>query len=86
MQTHHSLDDWTTALYLEVAREKIVLLQAYFEASEGLGTVRTLDVSRGIVTVITTPDEVGNCLALLESVRPFLPWRLVEGPSSTQSL
>jgi hypothetical protein len=70
-----TLDEGTVALYLKVAGSRIVLFQAIFETYEGLGTVRTIDVRKALVSVITTPSQVPDCQSLLTSIKPYFDLR-----------
>ena len=71
------IDQETCAYYLQVPRDQIVLLQAYFELYEGLGLVRTLDVKASLVCVLTTPSLSGDCERALQAVRGQIPWQPV---------
>lgn len=70
----HDLEPGTSAVYLTVPRNNVVLLQAYFELYEGIGTVRTLDHPDQIVCVLTTDDQYHDCIKLLEAVRSEIGW------------
>ena len=61
------IDQATYAFYLEVAGSKVVLLQAFFELYEGLGTVRTIDIRRSLICVLTTPTQLHQCREALEA-------------------
>ena len=64
------------ALYLEVPRSQVVLLQAYFELYDGVGTVRTLEGEKPVVCVLTTPGQLEDCLSALEAIRGQVQWRI----------
>ena len=70
-----ALDDQTYALYLQVPGPNVVLLQAVSETFEGLGTVRTIDIKRSIVCVLTTTSQLEECLRLLDSLAETIGWR-----------
>jgi len=70
------LDSSSVALYLEVPRSNVVLLQAYFELYDGVGTVRTLRGERPIVCVMTTPPQLDACLHVLEAVKAQVSWQV----------
>jgi hypothetical protein len=72
----HTIDPYTVAFYLEVPRSHIVLLQAYFELHEGMGTVRTLNKERGTVCVLTTPSLVSDCIEILYAIRDHVAWNV----------
>lgn len=69
-----SLDPGTIALYLEVPRSQVVLLQAYFELYDGVGTVRTIQGDEPIVCVLTTPEQYEDCLGVLGAIREQVQW------------
>ena len=74
------LDEYTTAIYLEVPGSKVVLFQGYFELFEGLGLVRTLSIRKSLICVLTTPKLANTCLAVLEAIKTSVPWRIIERP------
>lgn len=74
------LDEHTWALYLQVDGAQVVLLQALFETYEGLGTVRTLDIRKSLVCILTTPPQLKDCCGALESMRGEIEWRVVPRP------
>lgn len=69
------LDPGLLAFYLEVPRHQIVLLQAYFELYDGVGTVRTLEGERSVVSVLTTPAQKPDCLNVLNAIREHVEWQ-----------
>ena len=75
------LDDYGLALYLEVPGTQLVALQACFESYEGLGVVRTLDIRRSLVCILTTPGMLDDCLRLLESQKSEIAWQGTGRPS-----
>ncbi|MCI5065343.1 DUF4911 domain-containing protein [bacterium] len=67
-------------IFREVSRPSIVFFQALFESYEGLGTVRTEDKTRGLITIHSTPSQKSDLIHLLSSLsreysREELPWR-----------
>lgn len=81
-----ALDDQTVALYLSVDGTQIVLLQATIESYEGVGTVRTVDIEKSLISVITTPDQVADCQTLLIGLQPYIPWRCAAAHVQAQGL
>ena len=69
------IDQHTVAFYLQLDGAQIVLFQAMVESYEGLATVRTVDIERSLISMITTPDQVADCQTLLSSLQPTIPWR-----------
>ena len=69
------LDPGLLAFYLEVPRHQIVLLQAYFELYDGVGTVRTLEGERSIVSVLTTHSQKADCVSVLNAIREHVQWQ-----------
>ena len=74
------IDTGTCAFYLVVPSENVVLLQAFFELYEGLGVVRTLNLRKSLVCILTTPSVVNDCRAALEAIRSMIPWTSVPRP------
>lgn len=72
--TRHDIEPGTIALFLTVPRNNVVLLQAYFDLHEGIGTVRTLDHPEQIVRILTTEDQYHDCCALLREVQDHIRW------------
>ena len=70
----HDIEPGTICLYLLVPRNNVVLLQAYFDLHEGIGSVRTLDEPRQVVRILTTEDQYEDCCALLLSVQEQIGW------------
>ena len=62
-------------IFLEVPREKIINLQAFFEIYEGLAAVRTENKTESIVSLLTTESMLEDCLAALRALAPEIPWR-----------
>jgi len=80
MVESEKLDDHTYGIFLEVPGSKVVHLQAYFEIHEGVGTVRTMDIRRSLVCILTTTDMLDDCIAILTAIRKNVPWRDVSCP------
>ena len=78
------LDPGLLAFYLEVPRHQIVLLQAYFELYDGVGTVRTLEGPESIVSVLTTPGHMQDCIGVLKAIQEYVQWKVCrEAPHDT---
>jgi hypothetical protein len=69
-----SVHENTVAFVLEVPRSQIILLQVFFELYDGVGTVRTLEVDKGIVCVMTTPSLEEDCRSVLMGIREQVSW------------
>ncbi len=80
------LDSHTLAIYLEVPGNKVVLLQGIFENYEGLATVRTLDIRKSLVCILTTRSVREDCMAALEGIKELVPWREVERPEEASKI
>lgn len=76
--TIESIDTTSIAIYLEIPPSQVVLLQGFFECYETLGTVRTFDVERSLVCVITSEALRDDCLGALEGLRPIIHWRFAD--------
>lgn len=70
------VDSGAIALYLEVPRSQVVLLQAYFELYDGVGTVRTLEGTTPVVCVLTTPEQIEDCIGVLQAIREQVQWSI----------
>lgn len=66
------LDEHASCIYLNLPREKIILLQGFFELYDGLGTVRTVNSSRGLLCVLTSNDSIEDCCGLLTALEKSL--------------
>lgn len=80
------LDGCATAVYVEIPGSKVVLFQAFFDLYEAVGIVRTIDIRRSQVCVVTTRDQLGDCLALMEALKEMIPWRFVPKPSDSEKI
>jgi hypothetical protein len=78
------IDEGTIALYLKVPGEKVVLLQALVESYEGVAIVRTLNIRKSLVCIITTPSMLDTCAAMLEALRPEIGWEYIERPKEAE--
>lgn len=74
---HQVLDDETRVVYLEIPSSLVVLFQVLIELYEGIGTVRTIDLRRSLVCVITTNSMLADLSRLLLSIEKELPLRIV---------
>ena len=77
--TADTIDSQTRAFYFEVPRSKVVFFQALFETYEGIATVRTLNLERSLVCVLTTATLAPLCIELLHAAKKDLEWVPVEG-------
>jgi hypothetical protein len=75
-----ALDAEAWAFYLRVPRSHVVLLQAYFELYDGVGTVRTITGPEPIVCVLTTSGHKDDCINVLEALREEVEWELTSAP------
>lgn len=78
------IDEGTRALYLEVPGEKVVILQALVESYEGLGLVRTLNIRKSLICILTTPSMLDACLEMLHALRPEIGWRFIDRPKEAE--
>lgn len=69
-----ALDPETRAIVLSVPGEQVVALQGFFELYEGIGTVRTLDIQRSLVCILTTATMEPTCRAVLEAIQGQINW------------
>ena len=83
---YEDLDGIAVAVYLEVPGSKVVLFQAFFDIYEDVGFVRTIDIKRSRVCVVTTKDLFPKCKEILESIKSNVPWRLVEKPEDHEKI
>ena len=67
-------DPQTAIIYIEVPPQKVVLFQAFFELYEGLGLVRTLDLKKNLLCVITTTSQIEYCLQALLELKSEIDW------------
>lgn len=75
-----ALDEHCYCIYLEVPGSQVVNLQGTIEAYEGVGTVRTLDIKRSLVCILTTPSMLDDCIKILEACRGLVSWRPAQPP------
>lgn len=73
-------DTETCLLFLNVPGNQVVLFQAFFELYEGLATVRTIDIRRSEVMLITTPSSLPEVLQILEAIDGTVSWNFIEPP------
>ena len=79
------LDDHAYVLYLQVPSAQLVALQAYLESYEGVGLVRTLDIRRSLVCILTTPGMLTPCMELLEKLREEIGWQAAALPGDMEA-
>ena len=63
---------------LRLSPADIAYVKFIFESYEGVAVVRTLDRHAADIVVLTVPDFVADARAILESLRPTVPWTLLE--------
>lgn len=68
------LDDQTIAIAIKLPGSRIAFLQTLFESYEGVGSVRTVDVKRGEIIIMTTPDQLADCKKILDDEKEQLNW------------
>lgn len=68
------LDDQTAVFYLTLQSSQIVIFQALIESYEGMGTVRTVDVQRSLIALITPCSQVADCQRLLAGLKKEVRW------------
>ena len=68
------LDEHTCAIYLLVPAPQVVVLQAHFEAYDGVAVVRTLDLQKSLIAILTTPAMLPECLCVLAGIRTEVAW------------
>jgi hypothetical protein len=73
------VDPLTLAFYLRVPRAQVVLLQAYFELYDGVGSVRTLTGDEPVVCVMTGNSLKEDCIGVLKAIREDVEWEVFEG-------
>lgn len=59
----------------------MVLFQAYFESYEAIGLVRTLDLRKSLVSVLTTKTQFEDCYKLLEAIQEEIRWHPAKIPT-----
>ena len=74
------IDDHARAIFLELPPSDVVLLQALIESYEGVATVRTIDLKRSLVCVVTTASLLGTTIEVLQGLKPNVRWRAVPPP------
>lgn len=73
-----AVDEITRAIYLDMPREQIVVLQALLELYEGVATMRTVDAKKGVVCLLTTSTMLDDCWLVLNGVRDLIHWRTLD--------
>jgi hypothetical protein len=76
------VDPVTIAFYLHVPRSHVILLQAYFELYDGVGTVRTPEDQDRVVCVLTPRDLKDDCIGILEAIRGEVHWEVASPPET----
>lgn len=77
------------ALLIHTSRDNIVIFQALFESYEGIGTVRTMDAEKSILSIITTSSMLDIVLDILfsrTSDNSFPTWRFYEHITPAENL
>ena len=67
-------------IFLTVALEDIVYLKSILESYEELGIIRTLNKARGEIVILALKDTESELLALLESIRSEMSFRITPPP------
>ena len=75
------LDPETIIMYLRCPGTDVVLLQAHFDIYESVAIIRTLDIKLSLVSVITTPTMLQDCLHVLEGIKPQVRWEYAKIPA-----
>ena len=75
-----SPSDRLAPIFLTIASEDIVYLKSILESYEELGIIRTLNKDRGEIVILALPDTKHELLALLESLRDDLTFRITPPP------
>ena len=70
------LDPEVLAFYLRVPRSQVVLLQAYFELYDGVGTVRTINDPDPVLVVMTTTGMMETRIEALIAIRQDVDWEI----------
>jgi len=68
------VDPETVAFYLRMPRSHVILIQAYFELYDGVGTVRTTQDAEPVVCVLTPKAQQDDCMGVLEAIRGEVHW------------
>ena len=68
-------DNETVIIHLECPGSKVVLLQSLFELYEGAGVVRTVDIRKSLVCILTTPQCLDLCIDILKGCEEMISWR-----------
>jgi hypothetical protein len=71
-------DSICRTIYVQLPAKNVVKLQAYFDLSENLGSLRTISVADGCIAILTTADLLPDCYSLLDSLADSLGIRQVE--------
>ena len=74
------LDDHAGVIMLRVPSKEVVWLQAFFELSEGLGSVRTYNVRENKVLILLSKDSYNDALGLLSSIKELVDWEFLDEP------
>jgi len=75
------VDPETVAFYLQVPRSQVILIQAYFELYDGVGTVRTTQGEEPVVCVLTPKAQQEDCMSVLEAIRSQVHWEIAPPPT-----
>ncbi len=69
-------------IYVKLPAEHIVLVMFILETYEDLGVVRTLSAERGEIVILSVPDSVAHCRALIEDLSKTVAIREIPRPAS----
>jgi hypothetical protein len=72
------IDSAAVLFLVQVDPVQVAFFQGIFESYEGVGLVRTLDIQRSLLGVLTTPDMQLDCLRLLKDIWPVTKWTAVQ--------
>ena len=70
--------DTTMSFDFQVRPDSISLVHNYLEGIEGVGVVRTVDASLGLITIWVAPDFEDEFHLLMDSLRDIVEWRPVD--------
>jgi hypothetical protein len=69
-------------IFLKLPAEHIVFLMFILESYEDLGVVRTLSAARGEIVILSVPDSVEHCRAVIADLGKTIAVREIPRPDS----